>query len=91
MSNTSFLNQCMTVAKLRQALEDYNDDDKVVFAYNYGDYQRTTVCAAVHNIGDGDIKYSEYHRMGKLIECTDEDEEPAKDPEAVSVVVLNIA
>jgi hypothetical protein len=79
---------------LRQALQDYDDNDKVVFAYNYGDHQRTTVCAPVRNIDQGDVTYSEYHRMGKLVEDDGDDdgnEKYGKRDDTISVVVLNIA
>ena len=86
--NTSFLNQGMTVAQLRQALGDFNPADKVVFAHPSGDHWHTTVCSAIRNVDQGDVAYSEYHRLGKLIE--EEDEKKTR-PETVSVVVLNIA
>jgi hypothetical protein len=59
----------MTVGELREALEDYDDDDKVVFAYNYGDRGRTVVCDPAENVdGDSLIRWSGYHGTAKIVE-----------------------
>ena len=68
----------MTVAELIEELQSFDDDMKVQFAYNYGDYWRTTVCKNITDIDTGYVEYSECHRMNKLIDeyeddLTDED------------------
>lgn len=35
------LDRSMTVGQLREILEDYSDDEPVMFGCNYGDYHRT--------------------------------------------------
>lgn len=70
----------MTVQELIEELSLYPDDMEVEFAYNYGDYWRTTVCKEIKNIDTGYVEYSAYHRMDKLIDNDDEedDEEEAE-------------
>ena len=65
----------MTVRELINELEFYPDDMEVEFAYNYGDYWGTTVCKEIKDIDKGFVEYSSYHRMDKLIDIDDEDEE----------------
>ena len=70
----------MTVQELIEELSLYPDDMEVEFAYNYGDYWRTTVCKEIKNIDTGYVEYSAYHRMDKLVDNDDEedDEEEAE-------------
>lgn len=63
----------MTVAELIEELQSFDDDMEVQFAYNYGDYWRTTVCKDITDIDTGYVEYSEYHRMNKLIDADEED------------------
>lgn len=62
----------MTVRELINELKFYDDDMEVEFAYNSGDYWKTTVCKQIKTVDKGFVEYSDYHRMNKLI---DEDEE----------------
>ncbi|MBD5400438.1 hypothetical protein HDR61_01655 [bacterium] len=68
----------MTVSELIEELQSFDDDMEVQFAYNYGDYWRTTVCKDVTDIDTGYVEYSEYHRMNKLID-EDEDDDTDED------------
>jgi len=61
----------MQVFQLIEQLMDLDPNAEVHFSYNYGDHWRTEVAPAVHSVGAGLVKYSEYHRMDKLL---DEDE-----------------
>lgn len=60
----------VTVGELKELLEDYPDDMPVVFAYNHGDYWRTTVTAEIkkNRLGEGAVVWSGYHRMYKEYE-----------------------
>jgi hypothetical protein len=64
----NILKRTMTVAELREALEDYPDETKVFFSYNFGDYGRTTVAQPINDIEESEIEYSDYHQMAKLSE-----------------------
>ncbi len=79
------LKHCVTVRELREELENFDDDTPVVFAYNYGDIGRTTVCQEVKTLDEASIEWSEYHRMFKLAD--DNQENPTSD---LNVVVINL-
>lgn len=64
----------MTVAELIEELQFFDNDMKVQFAYNYGDYWKTTVCKDIKDVDIGYVEYSEYHRMNKLVDEEDDDD-----------------
>jgi len=74
----------MKVSELIEYLEDMNQDAEVHFSYNYGDYWRTKVTPSVNEVFDGYIKYSDYHRMHKLVDEYSDDIDNAR-----KVVVLS--
>jgi len=86
----------MKVSKLIEMLQDMDPEAEVKFVYNYGDYWRTDVAANIDRIEEGEVEYSEYHRMDKVVEPDyDEDEEeleegeePAPKKETKSVILL---
>ena len=61
----------MQVFQLIERLMDLDPNAEVHFSYNYGDHWRTEVAPRVGSVLEGVVKYSEYHRMDKLV---DEDE-----------------
>lgn len=61
----------MQVKDLINLLKDFNPDLEVHFAYPSNDYWRTELAPAVHSVGDGIVKHTDYHRMDQLM---DEDE-----------------
>ena len=61
----------MQVFQLIEQLMDLDPNAEVHFSYNYGDHWRTEVAPKVSSVLEGMVKYSEYHRMDKLV---DEDE-----------------
>ena len=61
----------MKVSELIDILGRYDQDVEVHFSYNYGDHWRTEVAPTVDAVTEGVVKYSDYHRMDKLL---DEDE-----------------
>jgi hypothetical protein len=60
-------------------------DIEVVFAYNYGDYWRTTVAKVVSSVDTGKTKYSDYHSMDTVV---DEDVDTEDDATINTVIVL---
>jgi hypothetical protein len=79
----------MLVRDLIELLEGYDADMEVHFAYGYGDHWRTTVAPRVSNVSGGLVQYSDYHRMDKLVEDEEfEDEEPGNPEENVRRVVV---
>ena len=78
----------MTVQELIEELSLFPDDMEVEFAYNYGDYWRTTVCKEIKNIDTGYVEYSAYHRMDKLVDNDDEEYDDEEETEAKREVVL---
>jgi hypothetical protein len=61
----------MQVFQLIEQLMDLDPNAEVHFSYNYGDHWRTEVAPKVGSVLEGMVKYSEYHRMDKIV---DEDE-----------------
>lgn len=74
----------MLVSDLIEMLQDMPQDAEVHFSYNYGDHWRTQVAPKVTEIYEGQVEYSDYHRMPKVVEH-DYDDEPS---ESKSVVLL---
>ena len=58
----------MKVKELIAFLEAKNPDSDVHIAYNYGDYWRTTVAPEIREIEEGEVEWSEYHRMHRMVE-----------------------
>jgi len=61
----------MQVFQLIEQLMELDPNAEVHFSYNYGDHWRTEVAPKVGSVLEGMVKYSEYHRMDRLL---DEDE-----------------
>lgn len=78
----------MTVQELIEELSLYPDDMEVEFAYNYGDYWRTTVCKEIKNIDTGYVEYSAYHRMDKLLDNDDEEDDEEETETKREVLLL---
>ena len=64
----------MQVSELIEILQDMPQDAEVHFAYNYGDHWRTQVAPTVDAVDMGNVKYSDYHRMPKVVENDDDDD-----------------
>jgi len=78
----------MTVQELIEELSLYPDDMEVEFAYNYGDYWRTTVCKEIKNIDTGYVEYSAYHRIDKLVDNDDEEDDEEETESKREVLLL---
>ena len=63
----------MQVKELIEQLGYMNPEAEVHFAYGYGDHWRTTVAPAASRVFQGQVQYSEYHRMDKMVEDEDDD------------------
>jgi hypothetical protein len=63
----------MTVKKLIEELQQYDEGTEVHFAYNYGDHWHTRVAPAVDSVEELYVKHSEYHSMPVLVDEEDED------------------
>ena len=61
----------MQVFQLIEQLMELDPNAEVHFSYNYVDHWRTEVAPKVSSVLEGMVKYSEYHRMDRLV---DEDE-----------------
>ena len=80
----------MRVQDLIEMLQMENPDAEVHFSYNYGDHWRTQVAPEVRDVQVGYVKYSDYHRMDKLISDDDFDYDDNGDPvvEGKEVVII---
>jgi hypothetical protein len=58
----------MLVKDLIERLMDLDPNAEVHFSYNYGDHWHTEVAPTVSSVDEGVVKYSEYHRMDKLMD-----------------------
>jgi hypothetical protein len=64
----------MTVKELIESLEDFDPNMEVKFAYNFGDYWGTEVASNVTEIDEGQVRYSDYHRMDKVVDDENDEE-----------------
>lgn len=80
-----------TVQELRDELDELiargEGDMQVGFAYNYGDYWRTTVVQGINNLALVTVTHSEYHRMDKVVD-NDEEFDGEPNPNHRTVYVL---
>ena len=79
----------MQVFQLIERLMDLDPNAEVHFSYNYGDYGRTEVAPNVSQVDEGLVKYSEYHRMDRLMDENEMYEEEGDFEGTRRVVVLN--
>jgi hypothetical protein len=77
----------MKVKDLIEQLGYMDQEAEVHFQYNYGDHWRTQVAPSVDSVEMGVVKYSDYHRMPKVVE-PDWDEEDADEVEGTAVVLI---
>ena len=78
----------MKVKDLIKQLGYMDQEADVHFSYNYGDHWRTEVAPTVDSISEGLVKYSEYHRMDKLMDENDMYEEEGDYAGTRRVIVL---
>lgn len=82
----------MNVAQLIEKLESMPLDAEVHFAYDYGDYWHTSVAPEVVHVYEGQVEWSEYHRMPKVVESDqewdteDNEEEPTEQGQPVVLI-----
>ena len=72
----------MKVKDLIEILQEYDPEMEVHTSYGYGDYWNTQVAPKVQYIEEGEVVWSEYHRMTKVVEMGDgdmDDEDPDKE------------
>ena len=83
----------MQVFQLIERLMDLDPNAEVHFSYNYGDHWHTEVAPTVGSVEEGVVKYSDYHRMDKMVDnedCYNEDTgEEIVDESTRRVVVLS--
>jgi hypothetical protein len=64
-------------------------DLPVHFQYNYGDYWRTQVAPGVDEVNEGEVKYSDYHQLDKVVEYDSErDERDVSEQDTRNVILL---
>ena len=71
----------MKVEKLIEELEFLDPEAEVVFIYDYGDHARTLVAGKINKVSEGVIRYSDYHRLDKVV--TDDMDPKDEDREAI--------
>lgn len=74
----------ITVGELKELLEQFDDELPVLFSYDYGDHEHTTVAGTISSADAGKVCYSSYHRMNKVADGEDDEE----DPNAVEAVII---
>jgi len=65
----------MTVKELIESLEDFDPNMEVKFAYNFGDYWKSTVANKINYVDEGQVRYSSYHRTDKVIDDIDQEDD----------------
>jgi hypothetical protein len=81
----------MLVKDLIEQLSYMDKEAEVHFAYGYGDHWRTTVAPKVSQVFRGQVQYSDYHRMDRLVvdedvDCYDEDEDYNENARRVVII-----
>lgn len=79
----------MKVAELIELLQMENPDAEVHFSYNYGDHWRTQVAPEVDTVETGFVKFSDYHRMPKVVEYDDYETDDEDEKQGTEVVILS--
>jgi len=78
----------MKVSELIELLEGFDADAEIHFTYGSNDYWHTQVAPAVRDVFEGDIVFSEYHRMDTLLEDYEGPEDEEDDRTVRRVVVI---
>ena len=78
----------MNVADLIEELKLMPQDAEVHFQYNYGDHWRTQVAPTVSEVYEGNVEWSDYHRMPKVVEYDADDEDYNTTDSEGQVVIL---
>lgn len=63
----------ITVKELREELENFDDEARVLFAYDYGDHTHSIVCEGVESVDAEQVRWSDYHNQPRIAD--DEDDE----------------
>lgn len=78
----------MKVKQLIEELETFDPEGEVYFTYNYGDYWQTCVAKSPDYLEDGQVEWSEYHRMFNVVEDEQDYEPGHPDADLVKPAVL---
>jgi hypothetical protein len=76
----------MKVKELVELLKYYDQEAEVFYTYNYGDYWRTQVASKVRDAVTGQVTWSEYHRMHKIVEEDYDAEEDVREGKEVVII-----
>jgi len=63
----SRIRQAMTVGEMIEELKNFDENDRVVFGYDFGDHNSSQVREPVKYIEDQNVQYSAYHKMLKEV------------------------
>jgi hypothetical protein len=63
----------MNVKQLREMLEDFPEDQEVVFLHPAHDYWNTELASSVDFLESGYIKYDTYHNKNVVVDSDGED------------------
>ena len=69
-----YLERCMTVGELKDALSGFADDAKVVVARTAPDYWRSPIAERIDGVDQIAVGWTEYHRCLKNLSEQDDDE-----------------
>lgn len=61
----------MTKKQLIEELSEYPDNVEVQFSCDFGDYWHTMVAAKITSVSEGQVVWSDYHRMDRYIDPDD--------------------
>jgi hypothetical protein len=82
----------MNVAQLKEMLESFPDDMEVKFGYDSKDYWHTPVAADINGGDERFVKYSDYHRMDKVVQNEEQEDfdegEPVSSEEGATKVLI---
>jgi len=78
----------MKVSDLIDLLKDFDPNLEVHFAYPSNDFWHTELAPAVHSVGDGIVKHTDYYREDKLMDENEMNEDKGDYEGTRRVVVI---
>ena len=83
-----YLERCFTVGELKDMLDGYDDDQKVVIASTASDYWRSPIAQRIETVDQIAVGWTEYHRC--LSNLSEKDSEDPDDDGTETVVAIYV-
>lgn len=78
----------MNVRELIAALQEFDPDQPVHIAYNYGDHWHTRVAPEIKRVEEEAVRMSGYHNMPAIVDADEDVDEEARRLDVQAVIVV---